>query len=159
MKLSEVKAIVNPGSRSGADALETFFKEMRKHEDATDAFLDKMIYAGGSVTSYEQPDFTVYVTPNPSGYTVRVGLWATDLHSLTLGEMMPDGSTIDEDSPVETSVVFSLPASTAVAVAVADEDDTYDTTLKIIYDAGGFLHRVIEVFGQTAEYRSQVDEQ
>jgi hypothetical protein len=159
MKLSEVKTVTKPGTRSGADALETFFKEMGKNEDAVDAFLDKMIWAGGGVTTDARAGYIIYVTPNPSGYTVRVSLWTPDPHTLVLGGMAPDGSTIEEDSPTETSVVFSLPASTAIDVAVADEDDTYETTLKIIYDAGGFLCRVIEVFGQTAEYRSQTGDE
>lgn len=159
MKLSEVKTVTKPGSESGASALETFFKEMQKNEDAVDAFLDKMVWAGASITSHVAPGYIIHVTPNPSGYTVRVSLWTTDLHELILAAMAPDGSTIDEDSPTEANVVFSLPASTAIYVAVADEDDTYDTMLKIIYDAGGFLHRVTEVFGETAEYKSQAGDE
>lgn len=157
MKLNEIKT--KAGSESGAEVLRTFYDEMQQDGDALEAFLDKMVAAGGGVTTYGVPTLGFSIKPDASGYSVRVHLETEEISDLVLHKDMPDGSTVDFDSPVETYVTFHLPAKAAIDVALADEDSAYDTMQHLNALAGGFIHRVEKEFGQTPEYAQQVREE
>jgi len=158
MKLTEIKT-EKAGSQSGAQALLTFYTEMQQDSDALDAFVDKMIAAGGGVTTYGVPFLTFIIKPDKAGYSVRVRLETEEVNALVLGKDMPDGTSVDFDSPVETCVTFHLPAQAAIEVALADEHDSYETMLKLLNLAGGYIHRVEKEFGQTPEYAQQMREE
>ena len=159
MKLSEVKTPEKAGSPAGAAALQTFFVEMQQDSDALEAFLDKMVAAGGGVTTYGVPFLTFIIKPDKAGYTVRVRLETEDIGDLILHKDMPDGTSVDFDSPVETYVTFHLASQAAIDVALADEDDAYETMQHLFAHAGGYIHRVEKEFGQTREYAQQVEEE
>jgi hypothetical protein len=165
MKLNEITSprptlfVQKAGSQSGAEALQAFFAEMQQDSDALDMFIDKMIAVGGGVVTYGVPFLTFYIQPDRAGYSVRVRLETEDVSALVVGKDMPDGTSADFDSPVETYVTFHLPAQAAIEVALSDEDQNYDMMERLLELAGGFIHRVEKEFGQTPEYAQQMREE
>jgi hypothetical protein len=157
--LSSLLEVQKAGSRSGAVALLTFFSELDEDSDSLEILHDMIVSAGAGVTGHGVPFLTFKITPDASGYSVRIRNETESVAELTLHQDMPDGTTVDFDSPVETTLTFHLPAQVAIDVALADEDKKYETMEMIRRQAGGFIYHVEKEFGQTHEYAQQMREE
>ena len=156
MLLSEVSQ--KPGSEAGAQALMTFFGECMQEPDVLGELHDWITKHAAGVESGDTPDIYVNVLPNASGYSVKVENEATALHALVLHSTSDSGSTIDQDSPIDTVTTFQLPASAAVVVATSDADtpdDLYNLLQRVLKMAGGIVYRVRKTFGSTIYCKQQ----